>query len=308
MGELVPFESFESALTGKKLVAKFNQTRFDKEMRWAIEREYALRLLRGNEPLRRCDPTSVQVAMMEVADSALSLAPHTGHAYLIPWEGQCVFTPGYRGLGYLSQHGGAVTSINSAHVYARDRFAVGVRNNRRFVEHEENWQVTDRGALLAVYTIATLASGEERIDVTPQRVLAAAQKAATARNAKGGMAWRGDFRDQMELKVSIRRCLKMVPLDGAGWVAHALHVANKHDNVDFDVIKDDAPPDGELCVTEDDVQRIHAWLTDRNLPASKWMGGMAEAFGVRDLNNLPASRLPELWSRMEARYEQMSRG
>jgi phage RecT family recombinase len=300
------------AFDDRALPSRFNGNRFDKDMRWAAEKEYAIQVISKSRTLQECTPESIRTSLLEVAWSGMSLAPSMAHAYLIPYEDranqvvECTFKPGYRGLAYMSMKGGAVTAIQAARVFALDQFRVYTQNNRRIVDHEENHQVSNRGVLTNVWSIAQLASGGEQIEITPADVIEAAKQQAFKAGAKGGMVWRGPFVDQMQLKVSIRRLLKLIPSDPAGWLRHGLEVVSKHDDVDFDKVPPSAPGSQELVVSEDQVLQLHAVLTDRGFSSAKaenWLTNAANAYGCKNIRDLPARHFDDAKVRLVARAD-----
>lgn len=303
------------ALSDKALPSRFNGNRFDKAMKWAAEKEYATQVFKRNVSLQKCTPESVRTSMLEVAWSGMSLAPSLGHAYLIPYgdgEGkdrttECTFAPGYRGMAYMGQKGGAVKGFTTGRVMANDEFRVFLENNRRVVQHKEDWKSLNRGPMIATYCIAHLASGEDRVEVTPATIIKAAEAAAVKKNPKGGYAWKGDFRDQMEIKVAIRRCMKLIPSDPSGWLQHAMEVVDKHDGIDFGPPPQEASGAQEIVISDDQALRLHAALTTRDLSAADadvWLANLAAAFGLRRISDLPAKHFDEAMARLVKRYEQ----
>lgn len=296
----------DETFSDKKLPGRFNQARFDKDMRWQAEREYAKQLAVKNPQILDCTPESIQVAMLEVAWSGMSLAPSLQHAYLIPYKDterqvtEVQFSPGYRGLAYMVQRGGAVTGWTTGRVLERDKFRSFTTNNRRYVEHEENYNVKDRGKLVAVYAIAHLASGEDRVEVTPAHIVEAAYQASMRKNPKGGFAWKGPFRDQMEIKVAIRRVCKLVPADASGWLQRGLEVVDKHDAIDFG--KADEAGDG-VTISAEQVQELAEYLTQNEQSAEKWLAHLAEAYNLRRIEDLPADKFEEAKGRIATRLE-----
>jgi phage RecT family recombinase len=300
----------DQALDDRALPSRFNGNRFDKEMRWAAEKEYARQVIAANQELQDCTPESIRSSMLEVAWSGMSLATSLGHAYLIPYRDpargirECTFKPGYRGLAYAAMQGGAVSDINGARVFSQDKFRVYTENNRRIVDHEEDWKITNRGKVIAVWSIAKLPSGGERVEVTPWEIIEAAEAAAKAKNPKGGFAWKGKFRDQMELKVSYRRLLKLVPGDARGWLKHGLEVVDKHDGIDFDKAPASAPGDQELCLSDQQVLELEAVLSDHSITgqrASNWLKNMANHYNATEVRNIPARYFEDAKTRLAER-------
>lgn len=302
----------DQALDDRALPSRFNGGRFDKEMRWAAEKEYVRQIFSNpeNRLFRECTPESVRSSLLEVAWSGMSLAPSLGHGYLIPYKFddgkrvECTFKPGYRGLAHMAMKGGAVLDIPCARVFSMDKFRVYTQNNRRVIEHEEDWKTTNRGQLIAVWAVAKLASGGEMVEVTSAEIIQAAEAASRIRNPKGGMAWRGKFRDQMELKVSIRRVLKMVPSDPAGWLKHGLEVVDKHDGIDFDKANASVPGEQELCLSDEQVLELEGALSDHDVTgtrASNWLTNLANAYNVKHIRDMPAKYFNEAKARLLAR-------
>lgn len=312
--ELAVIDDLPKVLDDKRLIAKFNGNRFDKAgMRWGAEREYALQVFKANPQLLKCDPDTIKTSLLEVAWSGMSLAPSLAHAYLIPYQDrernviECTFKPGYRGLAYMAQKGGAVRGFTLGRVLEHDRFRVYTRDNRKVVEHEENWEVTNRGPLIACYAISLLASGESHVEVTPVSIIKAAEEASMKKNPKGGFAWKGPFRDQMELKVSIRRNLKLVPADPSGWLQHGLEVVDKHDAVDFGKPEPDEGAEQVVCLSEQQILELHAVLTDNGYTsdrANKTLHHMAEFYGVRAMEHVPAAKFEEAKAKLLERAKQ----
>jgi phage RecT family recombinase len=310
----------DQAFDDKALPSRFNGNRFDKGMKWAAEKEYARQIAVKSPMLLKCTPESIRTSMLEVAWSGMSLAPSQAHAYLIPYKVpdldivECTFKPGYRGLAWMSMQGGAVTDLNAARVFSHDKFRVYTENNRRIVEHEEDWKVINRGKVIAVWAIAKLASGGERVEVTPWEIIKAAEEAAKRMGGpKGGMAWKGDFRDQMELKVAIRRVLKMVPSDARGWLKHGLEVVDKHEGIDF--AKLDAPiqsqhGEQQLCISAEQALELHALLTDRGLEAKQatsWLKNAADFYNVQRIEDLPVKYFEDAKQRLADRVAKAKR-
>jgi phage RecT family recombinase len=320
--DLITIDDLPKVLNDKKLIARFNGNRFDKEgMRWAAEREYAIQVFKANPSLLKCDPDTIRTSLLEVAWSGMSLAPALAHAYLIPYDDrergvrECTFKPGYRGLAYMAQKGGAVKGFTLGRVLEQDfhhpgKFRVYTQNNRKVVEHEENWQVQNRGKLVACYAISLLASGESHVEVTSAEIIEAAFKASMTKNPKGGFAWKGPFRDQMELKVSIRRNLKLVPADATGWLQRGIEVVDKHDGIDFGKLDADAGEPAEVCLSEQQITELHAVLTDNGYTserATKTLHNLAEFYGARALEFVPAAKFEDAKARLLERAKQAAK-
>lgn len=300
MGQL---QVYQEALADKRLVSQFNGNRFDKELKWAAEKQFAMQIIAGNDALQRCDPESIRLAMLEVAFSGLSLAPMFGRGYLIPWDGVAKFSPGYKGLLHLVHRADTMRSCQAVLVYAADKFKVVTKDNVRTIDHEE--ARGNRGAVTEGYTIATLANGERLVDVVDAAYFIACEKASTKKNAKGGMVWRSDFKNDMKIKSAIRHAWKYWPQDSGGHIAHAIEVANRAEPADFTPTPDAVKKEAELCLSEDQVLQLHAYLTGQELPskdADTWLQKMAEAMGVGKIEYVPARLFDDAMGRLKDRF------
>jgi recombination protein RecT len=79
-----------------------------------------LTAMRQTPKLAQCEPASILGAMMTCAQ--LNLEPNTpqGLAYLIPYNRECQFQVGYKGLMQLMYRSGAIASFNADVVYRQE--------------------------------------------------------------------------------------------------------------------------------------------------------------------------------------------
>lgn len=284
--------TIDNALSDKRTVAAFNAHRFDKDMRWRAEQQYALQIIQGNEQLQSCTPESIQLSMLEVAYTGLSLNPSRGHAYLIPYRNTCTFAPGYKGILHLLFQAGTLKSIQPGlHKMGDPEWRVWTDEKGKHLSHEEG-QSHDRSSkpTLHAYVIAKLANGETHIEVMDQASLTAVEEASRKRNQKGGMVWRSAFRSQMEIKAVIRRAASYWPQDNGGLVAHAIGVMDKHDGIDFTKEPREDEPQ-ELLLSEDQRLQLHAMLVERGLEddvATEWLRLKALAMSYDAIADVPA--------------------
>jgi phage RecT family recombinase len=295
-------ERFENTLTDRRIVSQFNASRFDRDLKWSAEKQYAIAAIRANEALQRADPDSLRMALLDVSFSGLSLAPMKGHGYLIPYDGQVKFMPGYRGLLHLVHRAKTIQSVQPGLVHLNDRFRVYTRDNNRVVEHE--LALKNRGPLTHAYCIAKFTNGGQHVEVMNAEELAACEKAASAKNPKGGMVWRSAFGEQMAIKSCMRRAWKWWPQDQEGAIEHAMTVVNKAEPVEFERAPDQAPEETEVCLSDVQQLELHAFLADREVPdPDTWLARLAQAFGAKSLSLVPARRFDEAKKRLGDRYD-----
>lgn len=280
---------YEEALKDRKLVSQFSRGRYDKDMTVAAERQFALQILQKNDQLLQCSPDSVATALLDASYSGLSLSPSLAHAYLIPYGNLCSFAPGYRGLMHLAYRAGTIKSVQVNLVYDKDpEFHVWTDERGRHIRHEENRG--DRGAVSHAYCIAfPMAGGPPIIEVMNRGQLEAVEKAATSRR-KGGMVWRGPFRDEMCKKAVIRRASKFWPKDGGGALQHMMEVSDRYDSIDFPGTPDESEIDQEVCISLDQIADLDGKLIDAGVPATmsgQWMQRYAERLGYSQIEHVP---------------------
>jgi phage RecT family recombinase len=276
----------------KALTSRFNGGRFDKNIKWAAERQFAEQAMIKNPELQRCTPHSIQTALLDVAYSGLSLSPSLAHAYLIPYRDQCAFHPGYRGLMHMAYKAGTIKSVQVNLVRESDpEFQVWTDETGRHIKHVEN-QRGKQGEVTHAYCIAFLtAGGPPLIEVMGRADLNACEAAASARNRKGGMVWRSAFRDEMCKKAVIRRGSKHWPKDDGGLIERMQDIVNLHEPMDFPEDLDSDAPEQELCITLDQVTTLTDLLTDRGVQATvapEWLKRYAQSKGYNSIEHMPA--------------------
>jgi phage RecT family recombinase len=302
--------AFNEALHDKKLISRFTAGRFNKDLKWAAERQFAETAIQKNPAIASCTPTSLASCMLDCAYSGLSLSPTLAHAYLVPYKDTCTFAPGYRGLLHLAYKAGTVKSVQVNTVHEHDpEFQVWSDESGRHLKHIEN-QRGNPGATTHAYCIANLtAGGPPLIEVMNAAQLNAVE--AQAKRKGGGAVWSGPWRDEMCKKAVLRRASKTWPKDSGGALEHMMAVADRFGGVDFDdVPADTEPPEQELCLTLDQQTVLNDVLLEYGISADvtpQWLSRYAKAKGYSSIENLPA-RLFEGTRASLIEYAKQSRG
>ena len=279
----------------KSIASRFNAGRFDKDMKWAAERSFALQAIEKNEKLQQCTPESIQNAMLDVAYSGLTLSPTLAHGYLIPYGRSCTFSPGYRGLMHMGFKAGTVKSIQVNLAHRNDpTFRVWTDEHGRHLQHEEN--MSNRGDVTHAYCICNLSlGGPPIIEVMPRADLDSAKAASKKRSEKGGAVW-DYWPEEMMKKCVIRRASKFWPKDAGGMIQHMMEVSDKHDNVSFEPSPDETTPEAELCMTDDMNTELNDLLVNRGVTAHdapEWLRRWAQSKGYAGIEHTPARLLDE---------------
>jgi len=291
----------------KSLASRFTSGRFDKDLKWAAERQFAIQAFQKNDKLARCSAESIQGAMLDVAYSGLSLSPTLAHGYLIPYGEVCTFSPGYRGLLHMGFKAGTIKSVQVNLVHRNDpTFRTWTDENGRHIQHEENAR-GDRGDVTHAYCITQLqAGGPPLIEIMSRTQLDAVRKQAE-RKPGGGMVWRGPFVEEMMKKAVIRRASKHWPKDNGGILQHMLEVSDRHDPVDFSPDPDEAPPDAELCMNTDQYTALYDYVLERGITAQdapEWLRRWAQSKGYASIEDTPARLFDEAKQTLKDRLDE----
>ena len=288
---VVLLENTFEASNIKSLVSKFTAGRFDKDMKWSAEKQFATAIIEKNEQLQRCSPVSIQNTMLDAAYTGLSLSPTLAHAYMVPYGNTCTFAPGYRGLMHMAYKAGTVKSVQVNLVRDNDQeFHVWTDENGRHIRHVENSRGKP-GKVTHAYCIANLmAGGPPLIEIMGRADLDACEAASRRRNKKGGMVWRV-WPDEMCKKAVIRRASKFWPKDNGGMLEHMMQVSDRYDPVDFEDDPDTPPPEAELCMNLDQQTALTDLLTDHGIAptvAPEWLRRYAQSKGYASIEDMPA--------------------
>jgi phage RecT family recombinase len=274
----------------KSLISKFSSGRFDKDMKWSAEKQFATAIIGDNRKLQECSPQSIQGAMLDVAYTGLSLSPTLAHAYLIPYGNTCKFRPGYRGLLHMAYKAGTIKSVQVNLVYEGDQeFKVWTDEHGRHIRHVENAR-GKRGDITHAYCIAHLTAGGPPLIEVMSRAQLNAVRAAAERKSGGGAVWRS-WPEEMMKKAVIRRASKFWPKDNGGMLEHMMQVSDTYDPVAFDDDPDTPPAEAELCINLDQQTALTDLLTDHGIAATvapEWLRRYAQSKGYAHIEDMPA--------------------
>lgn len=184
------------------------------------EVSFALQAVNKSPHLLECDPKSIAEAVVNIANTGLSLNPVLAEAYLVPRFDKrtrtkyAVLEPSYKGLAKLAMEAGAVKRINAQLVYEQDIFEIDLADDQKPVTHKP-YLKDDRGELLGVYCLSTLPDGSkqvewmERQEVYQIREASESYKAFQAGRIKS-CVWI-DHEGEMFRKTVVRRAQKYLP-------------------------------------------------------------------------------------------------
>jgi len=213
--ELTPWQSaIQSAR--ERFEKNANLVSYDKEsifaMQAILKTDFAMKVANTN-------PSSVRLAMINVASTGLTLNPANGYAYLVPRDGAIHLDISYKGLIKIATDTGAIRWARAELVYSADEFVFN--GPAREPEHRSN-PFGERGEIVGVYCIAKTSDGDILTEIMSRSEL---DKIKSKSKATSG-PWVEWF-DQMAKKAVIKRASKTWPYTERGdRMAQAIEIAN----------------------------------------------------------------------------------
>jgi recombination protein RecT len=173
------------------------------------------------------NPRSVQLAMINVASTGLTLNPAHGYAYLVPRDGAIVLDISYKGLIKIATDSGAILWARAECVHENDLFTY---HGPAAMPEIKADPFRDRGQIIGAYCIAKTQQGDILTEVMDLAAIQQVRSASTAWK-KGAEGKRGPWEDyfsEMCRKAVIKRARKTWPYtDQNGRLALAVDLANK---------------------------------------------------------------------------------
>ena len=114
------------------------------------------------------NPRSVQLAMINVASTGLTLNPAHGYAYLVPRDNAIVLDISYKGLIKIATDTGAILWARAECVHENDRF--DYRGPAAMPEIRTD-PFRDRGEIIGAYCVAKTAHGDILCEVMDRAAL-----------------------------------------------------------------------------------------------------------------------------------------
>lgn len=214
------------------------------------EKIFATQLLMNNDYLlsvAKKDPSSLRLAMFNVAAVGLTLNPNQGVAYLVPRrlrkddEAKVMLDISYRGLISIGVETGAIRWAKAELVYTNDVFAY--KGPAEKPHHECDPFSADRGDLRGGYCIAELPTGGVLVDHMSKKDMDKIRDSSEAYK-KGVGPW-VYWEDQMQLKSIVKRASKWWPKTTPRMTA-ALQILNEENGEGLAVLSKDMASVGIL--------------------------------------------------------------
>lgn len=202
--ELMPYQQAIGAAK-QRFVTIADQKLYDRESIFAMQAlmktDFAMQTANKN-------PLSVQLAMLNVASTGLTLNPANAYAYLVPRDGAIVLDISYKGLIKIATDAGSILWARADVVHEADEFIY--HGPAAAPEHKTNPFKKDRGEIVGVYCIAKTAGGDILTDVMDMDELEKIRGKSMSYMKKKSGPWVEWF-EQMAKKALVKRASKMWP-------------------------------------------------------------------------------------------------
>lgn len=164
----------------------------------------AMLAMMKNQQLASCTPQSVATALVQAAQLGFTDVSGTlGHAYLVPYSGQCQLITGYRGMLDLARRSGEIASVTVRGVFKGDEFEMVLGDDERFTHKPNPDSTQDPKDLIGAYCIARFKDGGVHRQFMSRKQIDAVKK--------NSGPWR-DHYVEMALKTVMRRAFKWWPM------------------------------------------------------------------------------------------------
>ena len=219
--ELKPWEAaIQSARERFEKNADIDLVTYDRESIFAMQAimktDYAMGIANKN-------PTSVKMAMINVASTGLTLNPANGYAYLVPRDNAIHLDISYKGLIKIATDTGAVRWARAELVYEADTF---VYHGPATAPDHRSEPFKERGEAVGAYCIAKTSDGDILTEIMPRDEIEKIRSKSMAYAKSKSGPW-AEWFDQMAKKSVIKRASKTWPYTSRSDVlSHAIEIAN----------------------------------------------------------------------------------
>lgn len=204
--------------------AAFLQVAVDPTINFKKEAEFAMQVIGNNDyslGIATKNPQSVRDAVTNIAAIGISLNPAKKQAYLVPRDGKICLDISYMGLIDLATASGSIDFAKAELVRATDAFALNGFDKPP--THQFDPFAEDRGAIIGVYSVAKLHTGDYLTDtMTIAEVYEIRNRGSAWKSGKSN-PWKTD-EGEMIKKTILKRAAKTWPRSDR--LDHAIHHLN----------------------------------------------------------------------------------
>ena len=261
----------------------------------------ALKTIKVNPKLEKCDRLSFLHALVEAAELGLDPTGTLGEAYLVPYRDRVELLIGYKGYIKLAYAAG-VKFIEAYVVHENDEYYCRLGSSSE-VWHIPNFK--NRGEKLFAYAKAILPDGTEVYEVMTKEEIEQVKKHALSRVEKPEYSPWTTHEEEMWKKTVIRRLCKKLPLASA-----AIEKAIARDEVleEGEIVDAETgeiiEPEPEDIYSEIKALREELGLTPEQLPVVCKSIGIEEVNKPKDIMKLSPEKLALLRDELLRRLEQ----
>lgn len=160
--------------------------------------------IQNNGDLLACSRRSLFNAAMKAAQDGL--LPDGREGAMVPYKGEVTWMPMVGGIRKKARNSGEIATWDVHAVFTNDAFEYELGDNP-FIRHKPT--LANRGALIAVYSVATLKTGEKSRDVMSVEDVEKIRSKSRAQNGP----WKDPvFYPEMAKKTVARRHSKVLPM------------------------------------------------------------------------------------------------
>ena len=273
-------EAVRKAKDRFEALAKSNALRMD----YGAEALYATQALMSSDYLSKVaseNPTSLQMAIVNVAAVGLTLNPARGLAALVPRDGAIRLDIMYRGLVHIAVETGSILWAKAELVYSKDKY---VHNGPCAAPTHVFDPFGPRGDVIGGYCLAKMPDGEFMVETMAESEFVKVRNASSAWT-KGGTGKKGPWEawpDEMRKKTLVKRASKSWPAKTPR-LATAMQILNEDNGEGLAVLDGQASvvdETGDNPVEAGDATRVSAEARthiDKAVARAKTTGAWAAA-------------------------------
>lgn len=174
------------------------------------------------------NPSSVHLAMINVASTGLTLNPANGYAYLVPRDGAIHLDISYKGLIKIATDAGSIVWARAEVVHEDDQFEY--RGPAEAPVHSADPFKAGRGDIIGAYCIAKTNDGDVLTEVMSREEIEKIRSKSSAwvRGKQGSKGPWEEFFSEMCRKAVVKRASKTWPYtERSEVVGQAIEIANE---------------------------------------------------------------------------------
>lgn len=302
-------------LTPIQVALNENKGRIQRSLADALPIDKYLQLtanvINNSRDLSRCSPASIVSAVLQAAEVRLFPGNVLGHAYLVPYKGNCTFILGYKGILQLCHRSPKVLKVEAHTVHEGDEFDYTRGGNGTLEHRPEPFGERTVKNCLGAYAIATLANGEFLFEVMSSRELNAIRSRAKSKNGP----WKTDTL-AMYRKTCVRKLSAWLPLESQDQAAiaddeardlgydkprdveHEESVSDQLNKTEDEAPIVDAEP-GPPTLSAEQAMKIEEWLASDEVDQKAVQGYVKDTVGRDGIAHLTESEADALIDALE---------